>query len=91
VLGFAYMDLDEKEYGPDKDGTYTVDPPNFPQNGFTYVGLISCQDPPKPNVKQAVEQCKMAGLRFMMVTGDYPATAEAIARQVSIITGHTRF
>lgn len=48
------------------------------------VGLIGFLDPPKKSALQAVEQAKKAGLRVVMLTGDYPVTAKAIASQVGI-------
>ena len=85
VLAVAYLELDEDEY--DDDFTYKVqgNKINFPTEGFTFVGLISLMDPPRMGVPQAVGLCRSAGIRVVMVTGDYPLTAEAIARQVGII------
>ncbi len=48
------------------------------------VGLIGFLDPPKANVKQSVESAQKAGIKVIMITGDYPLTAKAIAKQVSI-------
>ena len=42
-------------------------------------------DPPKKGVKEAVAQCRSAGVKVYMITGDHPITAESIARQVGII------
>jgi P-type Ca2+ transporter type 2C len=51
---------------------------------FRYLGLIGLQDPVRPSVKPAVEECHTAGIRVVMITGDYPATAHSIARQVGL-------
>ncbi|KAI8384387.1 uncharacterized protein BYT42DRAFT_493550 [Radiomyces spectabilis] len=50
------------------------------------VGLVAIVDPPRPETAETVAICRRAGLRFFMVTGDLPATAAAIARQVGIFT-----
>ena len=47
--------------------------------------MLSMVDPPKPGVKEAVQELKSAGIRAFMVTGDHPITATAIAKQVSIL------
>ncbi len=51
---------------------------------FRYVGLIGFADPLRANVPAAVGECRSAGVRVIMITGDYPATARAIARQAGI-------
>jgi len=51
-----------------------------------FLGLATLMDPPRPGVKEAVAVCRTAGIRVAMVTGDHPLTAEAIARQVGIVT-----
>lgn len=56
-----------------------------PTAGFTFLGLMSLADPPRPNVATAVGTLKGAGIRVFMVTGDHPVTGEAIARKVGII------
>ena len=53
---------------------------------FEMLGLVALRDPPKEGVLQAVHQCRRAGIQVVMVTGDHPLTAEAIARQVGILT-----
>ena len=59
---------------------------NFPTRGLRFLGLISLIDPPRVNVSQAVSKCRSAGIRLLMITGDHPLTAAAIARATGIIT-----
>ena len=87
VLGYAMYWLPFIEY----DANYVFDAslkdgPNFPLTGLTFLGLTALEDPPKLRVKESVESCHAAGIKVVMVTGDQPLTAAAIARQVSIIT-----
>jgi Ca2+-transporting ATPase len=51
---------------------------------FTYLGLAGLKDPIRPTAKQAISDCYAAGIRTIMITGDYPATAMAIARELEI-------
>lgn len=52
---------------------------------LTLVGLVSLNDPPRPKVDISVEKCRAAGVKVIMVTGDQPPTASAIAHKVNII------
>lgn len=60
--------------------------PNFPTDGLEFLGFVCLRDPPKPGVSWAVNRLRDARISVAMVTGDHPFTAEAIARQVGIIT-----
>jgi Ca2+-transporting ATPase len=51
---------------------------------FTFLGLVGLADPLRPSAPDAVAECRAAGIRVVMITGDYPATARAIARQAGI-------
>jgi Ca2+-transporting ATPase len=53
---------------------------------FTFLGLVGLADPLRGNVPAAIAECRRAGIRVMMITGDYPATAAAIARQAGLDT-----
>jgi len=52
---------------------------------LTFLGLVAMMDPPRPEVESAVATCHTAGIRIIMVTGDYGLTAESIARRIGII------
>eukprot|EP00611_Tribonema_gayanum_P004790 TRINITY_DN13_c0_g1_i10.p1 TRINITY_DN13_c0_g1~~TRINITY_DN13_c0_g1_i10.p1 ORF type:complete len:662 (+),score=251.51 TRINITY_DN13_c0_g1_i10:2550-4535(+) len=69
---------------------YSFTPTAFPDTDLVFLGLVGLQDPPKPGVAQAVDECNTAGIQVMMITGDHPLTAEAIAREVHIVRGKTR-
>ncbi len=55
------------------------------ESGLTLLGLVAMIDPPRPEAGEAVRQCRDAGITPTMVTGDHPATAQAIARRLGIL------
>merc|ERR1712226_1658639 len=89
VLGFCDFGLNPKEFphgypfNPDEDNS-------FPVTGLRFVGLMSMIDPPRAAVPDAVSKCRSAGIKVIMVTGDHPITAEAIAKSVGIISEQSR-
>ncbi|CAL4869401.1 Calcium-transporting ATPase 1 (plasmid) [Asticcacaulis sp. MM231] len=54
---------------------------------FDYLGLVGLADPLRASVPAAVMECRAAGIRVIMITGDYPVTAQAIARQAGLYAG----
>jgi calcium-translocating P-type ATPase len=55
------------------------------EDGLTLSGIVGLEDPPRPEVPQAIARCEEAGIRVVMVTGDHPHTAEAIAREIGLV------
>merc|ERR1739844_501078 len=84
VLGFCDSQLPADKF-PQGFGFDTNDV-NFPLEGLRFTGLISMIDPPRAAVPDAVSKCRSAGIKVIMVTGDHPITAKAIARNVGIIS-----
>ena len=60
------------------------------EKDLTFIGLTGMIDPVRPEVKAAIEECRGAGIRPIMITGDHIDTAMAIARELGILTGDTR-
>ena len=57
------------------------------EHALDLLGLVAMEDPPRAGVSDAIAVCRRAGVRVMMITGDHPATAEAIAREVGFLAG----
>jgi sodium/potassium-transporting ATPase subunit alpha len=88
VLGFCDTRLDPKVYTSSYG--FNTENFNFPTNGLRFLGFVSLIDPPKPSVPEAVAKCRRAGIQVIMVTGDHPITAKAIAKSVGIISTETK-
>jgi len=59
-----------------------------PNDGFIFTGILALEDPVREGVRDAVAACKASGIRIIMVTGDHPATAAAIAREIGLNDGN---
>jgi calcium-translocating P-type ATPase len=62
-------------------------PPEEAESGLTLLALVGLEDPPRPDVAEALQHCRDAAIRVVMVTGDHPATAEAVAREIGLLRG----
>ena len=77
VLGVARAVLDAGAARPESPRAFR----------FEFLGLVGLADPLRPAVPAAIEECRAAGVRILMITGDYPQTALAIARQAGLPAG----
>merc|ERR1711868_232835 len=84
VLGFCDYMLPADKYPAGYP--FDAEDVNFPLEGLRFVGLMSMIDPPRAAVPDAVSKCRSAGIKVIMVTGDHPITAKAIAKSVGIIS-----
>uniref|UniRef100_A0A8C1J1J5 Sodium/potassium-transporting ATPase subunit alpha n=1 Tax=Cyprinus carpio TaxID=7962 RepID=A0A8C1J1J5_CYPCA len=84
VLGFCHLFMPEDKYP--KGFAFDTDDINFQTDNLCFVGLMSMIDPPRAAVPDAVGKCRSAGIKVIMVTGDHPITAKAIAKGVGIIS-----
>ncbi|KAJ1112320.1 hypothetical protein NDU88_000588 [Pleurodeles waltl] len=87
VLGFCHLALPDEQFP--EDFQFDSDEVNFPTENLCFVGLMSMIDPPRAAVPDAVGKCRSAGIKVIMVTGDHPITAKAIAKGVGIISEGT--
>ena len=84
VLAVAYRLLHKDDKIPVALSEYT---PEIIEQDLIFVGLVVMADPPRPEVAAAVEECRRAGIRIIMITGDYGLTAESIAKRIGIVKG----
>ncbi|WP_085832212.1 cation-translocating P-type ATPase [Clostridium merdae] len=84
VLAVAIRELTGDIALPTSLSEYT---PEMIEQDLTFLGLIAMVDPPRPEVAAAVKKCHKAGIRIIMITGDYGLTAESIARRIGIVSG----
>lgn len=82
VLAIAMRKITPDDGLPASLGAYTSE---LIEQNLTFLGLIAMVDPPRPEVAEAVKKCRNAGIRIIMISGDYGLTAECIARRIGII------
>ena len=76
VLAMAYKEIDHQPTDKEKEEL---------EGNLIYVGMVGMIDPPREEVKVAVEKCKTAGIKTVMITGDHKTTAVAIAKELGIL------
>jgi P-type Ca2+ transporter type 2C len=75
VIAFAYKQIPKVDYNKDEET----------EKDLIFVGLAGMRDPPRKEVKNAVQKAKQAGIKTVIITGDYGPTAQAIAQEVGIV------
>ena len=76
VLACGYKEIDHK---PTKEDMENI------ESNLTFIGMVGMIDPPREEAKKAVEKCKTAGIKTVMITGDHKITATAIAKKLGIL------
>ena len=71
VIALAYRPM-EQEHGA-------------PENELIFAGLMGLEDPPRPEVAEALQKCRDAGVKVIMITGDHPITASSLAREIGLV------
>jgi Ca2+-transporting ATPase len=80
VLAFAYKTMSDAE----------SDLENRSEIGLVFLGLMGMIDPPREEVKEAVQKCSTAGMMVVMITGDHKATAEAVAQELGLLSSDSK-
>lgn len=93
IIAQSDLSVKEREYDTSQFGQYAKE--GFRIIGFgvkkdkelylTFLGFVAIYDPPRPEAKQAIQEARMAGIKTIMVTGDNPLTALAIASEIGLI------
>ena len=78
VLAFAFREIKSDEEIKSNEEA---------ERGMVFLGLIGLEDPPRPEVPDAIKKCREAGIRIIMITGDGSRTALAIAREIGLVKG----
>lgn len=79
VIGFAYKELPDSQMNQDYKKEEI-------EKDMTYIGMMGMIDPPRQEVREAIEKAKTAGIKIYVVTGDHGLTAQAIAKQLDLIS-----
>uniref|UniRef100_A0A914HDA1 Cation-transporting P-type ATPase N-terminal domain-containing protein n=1 Tax=Globodera rostochiensis TaxID=31243 RepID=A0A914HDA1_GLORO len=79
VFAFA-----KKSFRASQDTKFTAQSDNYPQEGLTFLGMAAIMDPPRNETAAAIQQCKDAGIKVFMITGDHPTAASAVASQIGL-------
>jgi sodium/potassium-transporting ATPase subunit alpha len=80
VIGFA-----TKTFKASSATKFSMDEQNYPTTELCFLGMVAIMDPPRETTAGAIADCKSAGIKVFMVTGDHPSTAAAIAREIGLI------
>lgn len=85
VLALARREIHREPRMPGEPGSGRQYSPERIENDLTFLGLMAMMDPPRPEVEKAVSTLRQAGIRIVMITGDYGLTASSMAQRVGIL------
>ncbi|MBI4689548.1 MAG: cation-transporting P-type ATPase [Nitrospirae bacterium] len=90
VLSFAYKEMKDTPppIPPPRGGRVREGVSPDIESKMVFVGLIGLEDPPRPEVPEAIRKCNEAGIRIIMITGDASRTAVAIAKEIGLVKGN---
>jgi sodium/potassium-transporting ATPase subunit alpha len=88
VIAFASKPLEFPDSEPTA-GAFSLEEESLEQD-LIFAGLMGLEDPPRPEVPAAIEKCRQASIRVIMITGDAARTALAIAREIGLVKGNPR-
>jgi len=86
VLALAYRELPARQGYISRSEPYSVEKT---ERELVFIGLAAMMDPPRPEVAQAIQELRAAGIRIAMITGDYGLTAESLGRRVGMLSTDT--
>ncbi|PXF52438.1 MAG: hypothetical protein C4B56_05925 [Candidatus Methanophagaceae archaeon] len=85
VIAVAYRELSDEGDGDGEQEQYTAE---VVESDLVFVGLFGMSDPPREEVKEAIGECKKAGIKAVMITGDHKLTAVAIAKELGMLSSN---
>lgn len=91
VLAFAYRPIEISRDDYDSEAAFAKAVAIQVEKDLIWVGMMAMIDSPRTDVAKAIEECQQSGIRVIMITGDYEITAQAIAKQVGLLSSNDQY